>query len=194
MTDRTTEPGDAARHAAYRNIEAAIDRARGLPAQVFRPEWTVFRVFDADGLLHPEFVHVAASLLEVEGATCLCVADLETPAALRVSEALHIDRTTTEAAYCTAYGRLDPRNGWDVRFTTLGVASNVGRLCIYCEQKEEYALIAFRDRASFETLRPALAWLEAVPIREAIERPTIFTFEHMLPAFRDAMLRNYSGA
>lgn len=172
-----TGPNDP-RIRASKSVDAAIAIDRRFAENVFLGEWSAYLFFDPDLIFDRGFIEITKSLLLCEHCTCICLKNLEVALTGNLEQAsLFLDNQTTGKAYM---GRLsapiEGSNlvGWVHLMDHYGCASDIGSWCIYCERSNEIAVIAIRNEDDLVQLRPALELLQALPIRQAIERPSSY--------------------
>ena len=179
---------------ARANVARSLAPGVGFPRNVFAGAWSDYFFFDPDWMTDPGFVEHAKLLLRVDGGACACLLNLErTPDAHDASLLIHED--TTPEAYRTL--QLDSlETGTDVPYNLcqLACAADVGDWAIYAEGSNEIAVIGFRHAGGWQRYRPALAQLHAERLETAVVEPFLtWTYEHLLPAWRDEMLRAYAA-
>jgi hypothetical protein len=172
-----TGPNDP-RTRASKSLDAAIAIVRRFPENVFLGEWSAYLFFDPDLIFDRGFIEIAKALLLCEDGTCICLRNLEVALTGNLEQAsLFLDNQSSGKAYM---GRLsapiEGSNlvGWVHLMDHYGCASDIGSWCIYCERSNEIAVIAVRKDDDLVQLSPALKQLQALPIREAIERPSSY--------------------
>lgn len=190
----TGDRGDLdVRRNALMAAESCVVPARRLPERVFRPGWGEFLVFDGDWVFDPAFLAAAQSMLVAEGSECICIRDLGSEHDGREPRSIWIHRSTSPEDYRAAVWGRSGVDDWRFACSVMTMASNRGTWAGYFEQCEEYVLLAFRSADGRARLGGSLAGVGAVTVSEAVAHPTIHNFEHMLPAFRDTLLRNYGS-
>ncbi len=191
----TGDRGDMdVRRNAFLTAKSCVIPARRLPEQVFRPGWGEFLVFDGDWVFEPTFLAAAQAMLMAEGSECICITDLGSEHDAREPRSIWIDRSTSPEAYRAAVLGRSGVDDWRIPFSVMTMASDRGTWAGYFEQCEEFILLASRSADGGATLRTSLAGVGAVTVSEAVAHPTIYNFEHMQPAFRDTLLRNYGSS
>jgi hypothetical protein len=177
MVSQNTGPNDPRTRAA-KNLDATIAIDRRLPDNVFLGEWSSYLFFDPDLIFDRVFVEITKAIMLCEHGTCICLKNLEVALTGNSEQAFFfIDSQTSGKAYM---GRLsapiDGSNlvGWVHLMDHYGCASDIGSWCIYCERSNEIAVIAIRNEDGLVQFRPALELLQALPIRQAIERPSSY--------------------
>jgi hypothetical protein len=180
---------------ARANLTTAIDLARGFPGQVFLGSWSDFFFLDSNWMFDMEFVESAKTLLDLEGSTCACLANLNVVAGGGNSEYVFmIDRSTTAEAYGALLSGPTPGRGWLNDFERFGCTSDVSQWCLYCERASEIAVMAIRGRAALDRYLPVIRHFGAARIRDAIEQPIsyVFSARALLPEWRRELVAEYS--
>ena len=197
VSRRGLDAAEEPRQRALANLTRAIQPTRRFPANVFTADWRECYFFDSDRMFIGAFAGNVRTLLELEGGVCACMCDVYGTERGDPPErrCLFIDPQGDNELYLS-YLR-QPRGPdvieWSYGLNNLACTSDVGRWAIYCEGQSEMAVIAFHERGIAKTFAPALARLEAYPIREAIEREIshVFSLKHMLPTFREMLVKEY---
>ena len=107
---------------------------------------------------------------------------------------LFMGKTMTNDAYRLFLVGANVGEGWIYGVDRLGCASDVGRWCIYCEPRNEMAVIAFRERDSWTRYASVIAQLESLPINEAIEKPLSYALNPrvLLEDWRNEIMKEYA--
>jgi len=177
MASHNTGPSNPRTRAA-KNLDAAIAIDRRLPDNVFLGEWSSYLFFDPDLIFDRVFVEIAKAIMLCEYGTCICLRNLEIALTGNLEQAsLFLDNQTNGKAYM---GRLsapiEGSNlvGWVHLMDHYGCASDIGSWSIYCERSNEIAIIAVRKDHDLVRLSPAIELLQALPISQAMERPSSY--------------------
>jgi hypothetical protein len=178
---------------ARANLSLAIDAGREFPKNVFSGNWGGFFFFDSDWIFDAPFVERARALLEIEGGNSACISNLDAvPSTERSS--FFIDKEITGQAYASFLSGPNIEEGWIYGVDRFGCTSDVGQWCIYCERRNEIAVIAVRDSRAMEKYEAAIAQFKALPIDQAVAEPLSYGFsERALSAeWRGELLKQYA--
>ena len=179
---------------ALANLSASIDVNHRFPMKVFIGEWSGFYFFDSEWIFDAQFIEIARELLKIEGAQCACLVDLDMPTGLEESS-FFIEGTVTSLEFQSFLSGSSTAAGvgWVHSVDRFGGTSDGGKWCIYCEKRNEIAVIAIRCNDAQEKYLPALAQFRALPIDQAISRPLSYGFtERALSSdWRDELLKQY---
>ncbi|HNP34892.1 MAG TPA: hypothetical protein PKK10_03470 [Woeseiaceae bacterium] len=142
------------------------------------------------------FVGHVKALLEIEGATCACLANMDASVDddLRKSR-FFIDRTTTPDSYQLLLRGTNPGVGWIYDIDRFGCSSEASEWCMYCERSSEIAIIAFRCDVSLERYVPVIKSFKAVHIAEALKQQLAYGFssQALAAAWRSELLAEYAS-
>ena len=179
---------------ARANLGVAIDTGRRFPENVFLGDWEAYWFFDSDWIFDEEFVERTKWLLTIEGGECACMADLEAPPARDDSQFLIEERITGQDFQLFLKGAGEGK-GWVHSVGRFGCISDVGDWCIYCEKRNEIAVIALRSADGPRRYETALAGLNALPIEQALATRLSYGFSEraLSPDWRDAYIGNYGA-
>jgi hypothetical protein len=140
---------------ASEKLVGAIDVGSRFPSNVYRGVWSDFYLFDPDWMFEGAFVDKVSSLLAFEGATCACLANLDSDVG-DTSSAFFIDSGITADVYQCRLQGTSPGNGWIYAMGRFACISNKGTWCIYCERQNELAVIGFGQDALCEDFKSVL--------------------------------------
>jgi hypothetical protein len=194
---------DANRRAAA-NVTTAIESARRFPKNVFSADWNSFLFFDSDRMFIGRFAdgtevcfaEQVRALLEIDGGKSVCMMNLDQAASGMDGSrcCLFMSKTMTNEAYRSFLRGPNEAEAWLYGVDRFGCASDMGQWCIYCERTSEMAVIAFRERDSWTRFAAVIGHLEALPFKEAIEKPISFAFNprYLIVDRRIELLREYA--
>jgi hypothetical protein len=141
------------------------------------------------------FVEKVRMMLQREGSTCGCIANLDRYAVVAPA-VFAIDEATTAQDYQRRLAGTGPDDGWVYDIGRFGCTSDVGSWCIYCERASELAIIGFRAEALPEQHEFLLASLHASRTESVGANPNRFDFAaHSISrAWQRELLQNYKSA
>ena len=196
MTKNANCTLDDARQKAVANVVSAIGEGLRFPRNVFTAGWRSFRFFDSDRMFSPAFAPQAKAFLEAEAGTCACMMNLDKAEARARTElsCFFIDMSTTDDAYRSFLVGGRPADASVYSVDRYGCTSDVGEWCIYCERRNEIAVIAFREDDHLSRFEPTISQLEALPITDAIRKPLSYAFDPkvLIPDWRTEIIREYT--
>lgn len=185
--------GNASCQKALANLSRALDASRRFPENVFLGKWGGFLFFDSDWIFEGPFVERAKALLEIEGGQCASISNFDEAAGTDGSSFFIEQKTAGQDFQSFLQG---PRigEGWIYGVDRFGCTSDVGEWCIYCERRNEIAVIAVRESRAVEKCSAAIAQFKAMPIEQAIALPLSYGFsERALSAdWRSEFLKQYA--
>jgi len=182
---------------ALSNLSKTIDAGRRFPRNVFLGPWSDFLFFDSDWLFDARFVEQVKSLLDIEGGTCACLANLD-----QITDGdqdrhlLFIDGSTTQNAYRLLLKGETSGSGWIHDMDRFACVSDVSQWCIYCERASEIAVIGFQTDISVERYMLVVAQLKAARIAEAAWHDLFYGFsaQALSAQWRSELLQEYAQA
>jgi hypothetical protein len=176
---------------ARENLGKAIDATHRFPQYVFRGDWERFLFFDSDWLFGKAFVEIAKTLMQSEGSSSVCLTDFDSE--LPDQSSFWIRKETTSDDYLAAFAKLPVGGvrGWLWLISRYGCTSDVCEWCLYCERQNEVAVMALRKASFVEKYTSAIKQLEASPIDLALESPPSWVFAHLVPEWREGLLKHY---
>jgi hypothetical protein len=184
---------NAACQKALANLSRSLDASRRFPENVFSGKWGGFLFFDSDWIFEGPFVEVAKTLVEIEGGQCACISNLDEAAGADRSS-FFIDQKIAGQDFQSFLQGPRIGDGWIYGVDRFGCISDVGQWCIYCERRNEIAVIAVRESRAVEKCGAAIAQFKAMPIDQAIALPLSYGFsERALSAeWRTELLKQYA--
>ena len=178
------------------NVRQGVNADSRFPRNVFVGEWTDFFFFDSDWMRDFEFVEYIKAFLDVEGGTCVGLVNLDSKETISSASAnvLLIQGRTTSAEYQAWRMRPSSTILWAEGFARLGCASDTGDWCMYCEPRNEIAVVAFRQSHTLERYRVPMARFHAARFEEAIQGPLSYGFSDRALSleWRREFLREYA--
>lgn len=183
---------NGARQRAWANLNAAIDEHRRFPKNVFGGDWSVFFFFDSDWIFDAQFVQKARELLEIEDGKCVCITDLDAHHGLEGSS-FFIEKETIGSDFQSFLNDPSIENRWVSSVDRFGCTSDKSKWCIYCEKRNEIAVIAVRDNSAIEKYWAVVTQFKALPIDQAIVMPVSYGFSEqaLSSEWRDEFLKQY---
>ena len=180
---------------ALRNLRLGLWPEKTLPDPVFSSERAHFRFFSSDEIFAPEFVGKLKMLLQIEGAACACITNLDGNTGNGPSEAFFLNRLTTPEEYLEQLKGDGQRPGWLHRMDRFGVTSDMGGWLIYCEKANEIAAIGFEVQVGPGKIDHMSAQLGGLPVKAAVAKPVsiIFASKRLPTEWSDILIRNYPG-
>ncbi|MGH8020743.1 MAG: hypothetical protein ACREIA_21145 [Opitutaceae bacterium] len=178
---------------ALANLSRALDARRWFPEAVFLGQWSSFLFFDSDWIFEGPFVEKAKALLQIEGGQCAGISNLD-EAVGGGGSSFFIDQKIAGQDYQSFLKGPRVGDGWIYGVDRFGCTSDVGQWCIYCERRNEIAVIAVRESRAVEKYRAAIAQFKAMPIDQAVALPLSYGFsERALSAeWRAELLKHYA--
>ncbi len=169
-------PSEAVHELAAKNLDQALAMARTFPENPFCEKWDAFYFFDPDLLFESQFAETLGLLLSCEDGRSVCLRNIDLASAGSTAEeaSIFLEVNTTGKAYMDQLRGGGPGRGWLYRPERYAYASDVGDWCIYCERANEIAVIAVRWRGVSDRFAVPLRHLNALPIQEAIEKPSSY--------------------
>lgn len=174
-------------------VPSLLDPTRRFPQKIFLGTWKSYSFFDSDWIFSPEFVPWVKSLLQAEGGTRACIYDLDAMAMGHSPQPLSfvIDKETCGGDYQLFLGGSSTDTGWLYTVDRFACTSDKGDWCIYCERRNEIAVIALRS----DRIRRLLPEVKAMPIEQALALPLSYGFSAraLSPAWRKELLKEYNN-
>jgi hypothetical protein len=181
---------------AFENVRRTIDSSRRFPDSVFQGKWETFLFFDGDRMFDPNFVDCVNKILHLESGVCACMANLDTLVFEHADESstFFIDQRVTPEKFSAKLSSPSAGEGWIFGVDRFGCASDAGHWSIYCEKRNEIAVIAGGRGVPLKSCVAVTEGLRALPIEQAIERGLSYGFSAraLSPEWRDMLIRNYS--
>ena len=177
---------------ALANLRSALDRDIQLPANVFLGCWDGYFFFDDRRIFTSEFVEVFRAMLDAEGASTVCIYNLDAAIQQRDDLAIFLNSAVGGDIFMAMLGVSKVGSGWLYRMENFACSSEVGHWCIYWESQCEFAVIAIRPgwRVRF---KPVLETLKALPIDQALKNPPSFGLSRFLKSeWRERLLEEYA--
>jgi hypothetical protein len=160
---------------AVKNLDAALETNRRFPVNVFQGRWDAILFFDQDLLFEANSVFRFKALLACEDGALVCLRNLDIACDEGNSEdKIFLDKEILGETYWAQLRSPEPGSGFLYRMDRYGCTSDVGRWCIYFERNNEIAVIAVRGIDALGQFAPALETLQALPIKQAIEKPSSY--------------------
>ena len=178
--------------AALANATSAIDASRHFPKNVFCGEWGSCFFFDSDRMFDPEFVEKIKALLEIESSMHACMSNLD-KSSDEERTSFFFNREMAGQTYQAFLAGPKAGDGWIYAVDRFGCASDAGQWCMYCERRNEMAVIVFRKDCSLERYKPVIAQLKALPIKEALDLPLTYGFGHLSPEWYRDLIKHYAN-
>jgi hypothetical protein len=180
---------------ALRNLRLGLHPERRLPDRLFSTDRTHFRFFGPDDIFAGDFVGKLGMLLQIEGASCACMANLDVNFGNPQPEAFFLDRLTTPAEYLEQLKGDGRSAGWIHRMDRFGITSEIGGWLIYCEKDNEIAIVAFEGNVKPGQVDQMAAQLDALSVEAAISKPVsiIFASKSLPKAWSDTLIKTYSS-
>ena len=179
---------------AYLNIEREIDAARRLPRNVFRAQWGRFYLFDPDWMFEGAFVPKVSSLLDIEGAQCACIVNLDLDKGVdNCASKFLIDRHSTKDEFQNLLRGTNANDGWVYNMDRFGCVSEKALWCIYCERPSELAVLGIKQGMQYETYGPVLESLCAGRVSDVANGVAAYEFcSHSLSReWQEEILKEY---
>ena len=183
---------------AFDNATQSLDFNSRLPDNVFIGHWDSFLFCESDRMFDREFVSILNLLLQLEKASVSCVINISETKVFNIDEAalIFIDEEVTGNEYMQSLQAGGPANGWFYMVDRYACSSNIGEWCIYCEKDNDVAVIGLRKAAGIEKFKEPFRYLHASPITDLISKgsSSLYPFSHLIPAWREGLLKNYGIA
>jgi hypothetical protein len=179
---------------ALSNVAKVVDRNRRFPANVFVGIWSEFWFFDSDRIFDEGFIGEIKSLLDIEGAACACLLNLDRATHQDAAEArFFVGAETNPEDYRVTLVGARPGSGWVHNVDRFAGTSDGSQWGIYCERASEIAVVALRSGIPTTSYIPVIKKLEAAPIDEAIRAPLSYGFSAsaLSSQWRHELLRQY---
>jgi len=180
---------------AFCNVSASLDPKIHLPQNGLALRFQVFLFFDSSWILDREFVNIVKALVSTENAQMGCLVNLDKTHSLVAEDAatIWLDGHLSGQQYEEKLEGNGPGSGWLYEMGRYACASDVGKWCIYCETRNDVALIAFEDTENAEKCRDVLDALHARPLVEAIgpDPGGLFPYNQLEKSWRETMLRAF---
>ncbi len=171
------------------------DGVRKFPEKVFIGELNHFSFFDSDWIFETKFVEKIKAVLVAERSACACISNLDAIASgVSADEASFIiDQSTTDADYALALKGSQSKPGWNCGVDRFACSSETGTWCIYCERRNEIAVVATKASLAPDVRERLVDSVKALPIRQAIEQSHIYglSAKALSPEWRTALIANY---
>ncbi len=200
QSNRSEGTGDLssqdARVVACTTSRRVIDVARRFPENIFVDEWDDYFFFDSDRVFDPTFVVLMQAVLTAERASCACISNLDTVLTrLSPEESSFVfERSTTVAEYLTALKGSPSKLGWIYGVDRFACTSDLGEWCIYCERRNELAVVATKVGITDVVQRKLVDGCKALRVDKAIAQTHIYALSAraLSPEWRTALLKNYA--
>jgi hypothetical protein len=178
---------------ALRNLRLGLTPEKRLPDKLFARDWSHFRLFNSDEIFVVDFVDKVRMLLQIEGAGCACMANLDVNFSSPQRDAFFLNRSTTPSAYLEHLKGDIAGTGWIDRMDRFGITSDIGSWLIYCEKANEIAIIAFRSEVKLSQFNQIVTQIGALPVKAAISKPVCFVFASgaMSKEWSDRLIETY---
>ena len=179
------------------NLSREIISAQKFPKMVFSSKWVQFHFFDSDWIFVSKFSETVRAIIKKEGSSCVCMSQLnyiDGQTKGRRSFFLHEETTTFEYGSALFSGS-EIAESWVVNMDRFGCISDSGRWVIYCERRNEIAVIAFEDGKAAQDLLPLIEHFKALPIDEAIRVQGSFGFTDaaLSPEWKSELIEHYAN-
>jgi hypothetical protein len=174
---------------ARENVGKAIDAARRFPQYVFRGNWERCLFFDSGWMFGKTFVEIGKTILQSEGSSPVCLTDFDTE--VPDVSSLWIQRETTSDGFLAEFAKLPLAGGHWYTLSRYGCTSDVGEWCLYFDHQAEIAVMALRKASFVEKYTSVIKQLGAAPIDLALESPPSWIFAHLLPEWREGLVKHY---
>lgn len=180
---------------AVTNALRSINQSIRLPENIFSGSWSVYRFFESDNMFHDDYVRAARRMLEDEGASTICIVNLDNPAANAEDGAVcFLDTRSSEAEYRK---RMRAINVGYIERERFASASNVGSWCIYCENANDVGVVAIREARLASKLDPSLKLFRAWPldvISDDASPEAGFPFTKLVSDWSRGLKQNFGSA
>jgi hypothetical protein len=177
-------------------LRAHVDATKRLPDKVFVGAWEECLFFDSDWMFESTFIEQLKAVLEIEGSACACICNLD---ALNASEpytaCFFVDRSTPSGAYAEVLTGAQGKPGWTHGLDRFACVSDLGAWCIYCERRNEIAVVAVKRDLTRSARERLVSAVKALPIETAIAQSHIYglSAKALSADWRRALLENYSA-
>jgi hypothetical protein len=163
-----------------------VDISRRLPLNVFMGHWGGFFFFDSDWMFSDTFLESLQDLRRLERSECICIRSLDGPALFLV------EGQTTTADYGAVLAGTGPEDGLVYDFGRFACTSDIGEWAIYCERRNEIAVLAVKPGSTRKYLS-VLHALKAEPIAQAIRDEMSYGFSDraISISWREELIRHY---
>jgi hypothetical protein len=181
---------------ALLNVEKCLAPDVRFPRNVFVGQWDQFFFFDSDLLFDSAFVDQVKTLLDIEGAACACLVNLDiSTETAGGNRQFFIDRGTTPSSYKDLLRGEHPGQGWIYDIGRFGCVSDLRQWAIYCERNSEIATIAIRSQSAIDRYGLFLSRLNAMRVTDAVSKPISYGFspEALSAEWRNVLLQEYGS-
>lgn len=167
--DGTPGPKES-REIAIERLRCTVQEVNRLPDNVFGGDWCSYLFFDSDWIFDAKFAGRVKEILAAEGGHSACISDIDLIDGVQECgvNIFFFDEATDEQSYWRFLQGADVGAGWLFGVGRYGCISDSGRWCVYCEKRNEVAVIAFKDVGIWSVLSPIVCSFSAVPIDQAI--------------------------
>ena len=183
---------DAARAA----LKSVVDGGRKFPEKVFVGEWDHLFFFDSDWMFDGNFVEQIKAVLVAERSVCACMSNLDALASGTPSEeaSFIIDESTTGAEYAAVLKGSQAKPGWIYGVDRFACASELATWCMYCERRNELAVVAVRAGLPETARQRLIGQVKALPINKAVAQSHIYglSTKALSADWRAALIANYA--
>lgn len=177
-------------------LNRVVDGGRKFPDNVFIGEWDYFFFFDSDWMFDTNFVEQIKAVLLAERSACACISNLDATAnGVPADEASFIiDQSTAGADYATVLKGSQSKPGWTYGFDRFACASETGTWCMYCERRNELAVMAVRGNLPDTARQRLVGAVKALPISKGIAKSHIYGLSTtaLSEDWRAALIANYA--
>jgi hypothetical protein len=153
------------------SLHAIVDVKNRFPSQIFKGIWSEFLFFDSDWMFDSQFIEIAKAMLEIERGECACVLELDANTDAR-ENCFFIGRETSTSDYSSFLAERHRLHALG-RFACLSASE---QWCIYCETRNEMAVIGIRGDYFTKQRSIAAQAFKACPIKEAVSLPISYGF------------------
>jgi hypothetical protein len=140
-----SDSGNDGCHEARENVSTRVKPDCRFPRNIFAGDWSDFSFFDSDWMTQPDFVDHVKAFLDVDGAQCACLwnLDSEVPNEPRF---FFVRQQTTSKEYRAPLRGKTPGYGWLDAMERIACASASSAWCMYCEPNNDISY-GFSERA-----------------------------------------------
>jgi hypothetical protein len=185
---------DQRQRIAFHNAWAAVVVTARLPAPVFERAYSHFLFFQSDSIFAPSFFDIAVQLIWDEGASSCALVNFDRSDPTDAAGSLFVETCEGGEDYLERLRAGGPSAGWLYQMDRYGCASDKAEWTIYCEKRNDIAIIGFR-RSPIGRFDRCLEQLHARPIGDLVGAPSAapVPYSMLTDEWKEALLQNYSA-
>jgi len=179
---------------AFENVAGCLNGSN-FPSFVLRGIWQELLFCESEIIIWDVFPDVIKLLLKEEQSSVAALLNLtrSMPFKFENAPAIYMDAGLTKSNYFAALDQGDLGNEFFRPIDYYAIASDVGSWCIYVEEENDIAVIAFRSEVITDGYKEIVGMLKAKPIGclTASDAPKRPPFNILVPDWKEGLNKNY---